>query len=140
MSSEFRSPLNICLVFLQGLLSDIVSEHTRGIIMLIVTQINLLLSLVNDILDLKLIEEGQFEAKMERFNPREAIDFILKMLNGQVALSNTKIQVDYIADEAANESSNHDMVFEPPPSQNRLLSSDSVLPMLVGIQRLSATD
>ena len=97
------------------------------------------MSLVNDILDLKLIEEGQFEPKMERFKPKEAIDFVLKMLDGQGALSNTKIQVDYTAADAANETSHPETVFRPPP-QNRLLSADTVLPQLVGIQRLTATD
>ena len=84
----------------------------------------MLLSLVNDILDLKLIEEGRFEPKTERFKPKEAIDFIFKMLYGQGALTNTEIQVDYTAADAANEPSNKEMVFESPPSQNRLLSSD----------------
>ena len=60
------------------------------------------MSLVNDVLDLKLIEEGQFEPKMERFKPKEAIDFILKMLQGQGALTNTEIKVDYTAADATN--------------------------------------
>ena len=97
------------------------------------------MSLVNDILDLKLIEEGQFEPNMEHFKPKEAIDFILKMLNGQAALTNTKIEVEYTTADDAYETSNNYMVFEPPPSQNRLLSSDLVLPQLIGKQRLSAS-
>ena len=75
---------------------------------------------------------------MEPFKPKEAIDFILKMLNGQAALTNTKIQVDYTTADAADETSNNHMVFDPPQSQNRLLSSDLVLPQLVGKKRLSA--
>ena len=67
----------------------------------------MLLSLVNDILDLKLIDEGQFEPKMERFRPKDAINFILKMLDGQGELSNTKIVVEYIA---VDETSNNDII------------------------------
>ena len=76
------------------------NEHAHGVIIIVISQINLLLSLVNDILDLKLIEEGHFEPKMERFQPKNAVNFIKKMLECQGELSNTKIEVDYIAVDA----------------------------------------
>ena len=39
------------------------------VLTLIITQLNLLLSLVNDVLDIKLIESGKFVPKFETFNP-----------------------------------------------------------------------
>ena len=47
--------------------------------MIIVSQINLLLCLVNDMLDLKLIEVGQFSPKVDRFKPKDTLDFISAM-------------------------------------------------------------
>ena len=37
------------------------------------------MSLVNDILDIKLIEEGKFVQKIELFRPRDTFDFIMAM-------------------------------------------------------------
>ena len=38
-------------------------------ITLVASQLNFLLSLVNDLLDIKLIEQGLFKAKLESFSP-----------------------------------------------------------------------
>ena len=76
---------------------------------------------------------------MERFKPKEAIDFIIKMLDGQCALSNTKIQVNYTSADAADDKSTSEIVFKP-PGQNRLLSSDAIFPQLVGIQQIPVSD
>ena len=40
---------------------------------------NLLLSLVNDVLDIKMIKHDKFEAKSETFNPMNLLDFIIAM-------------------------------------------------------------
>ena len=76
---------------------------------------------------------------MERFKPKEAIDFVTKMLDGQCALSNTKIQVNYTSADAADDKSTSEIVFKP-PGQNRLLSSDAIFPQLVGIQQIPVSD
>ena len=55
----------------------------RYILMLIVPQLNLLLCLVNDVLDMKLIQQGYFEPKMERFEPRKIFEFIIAMFGPQ---------------------------------------------------------
>ena len=57
VSKDFREPLSVCLVLLQGLLSSVLNEQQREIANILVSQINLLLALVNDILNLKLIED-----------------------------------------------------------------------------------
>jgi len=41
-------------------------------ILIIISQVNLLLCLVNDMLDIKLIEEGKFVPKNSLFKPRDA--------------------------------------------------------------------
>ena len=46
---------------------------------IIITQINLLLGLVNDILDYKLIEENNFLPKNELFSLQETFKFILEI-------------------------------------------------------------
>ena len=48
----------------------------RQALVIVITQLNLLLSLVNDSLDLVLIEESKFVAKNERFNIRDLLAFI----------------------------------------------------------------
>ena len=53
-------------------------------VLLVISQTNLLLGLVNDILDLKLIEENQFFPKMELFKPTETFRFIMDMFASQV--------------------------------------------------------
>ena len=55
ISHEFRTPLSTCLMFLdQMLLQTDDKEHMR-VMKLIISQLNILLCLVNDILDIKQI-------------------------------------------------------------------------------------
>ena len=56
LSHEFRSPLNSCLMLLESLLMRVFEEALRKMILVLISQINLLLCLVNDILDMKMIE------------------------------------------------------------------------------------
>ena len=79
ISHEFRTPLASSLMFLENLLSKELSSCAREIVFVVVSQINMLLCLVNDILDLKLIEENKFVAKKELFQPREIFGFISSM-------------------------------------------------------------
>ena len=53
----------------------------RNTLLIIVQQINLLLSLVNDMLDIRLIFEGKFVPKNEHFKPRETFKFIKDMFD-----------------------------------------------------------
>ena len=56
ISHEYRTPLGISLIFLEQLIEqNHESEHTKRILDMISTNLNLLLSLVNDVLDLKMI-------------------------------------------------------------------------------------
>ena len=55
-------------------------------LVIVISQVNLLLSLVNDSLDFKLIEEGKFVAKNEKFKIRDLLDFIKAMFVPQMQL------------------------------------------------------
>jgi signal transduction histidine kinase len=60
MSHEFRAPLSSMLMILQRLLLGMIDAESRKLILVIISQLNLLVCLVNDILDHKLIEQGKF--------------------------------------------------------------------------------
>ena len=79
MSHEFRTPLETSLMFMNMILPYIKEAHGLELIELIKSQISLLLSLVNDILDLKLIKNNQFERKINQINPFKTILFVKKM-------------------------------------------------------------
>jgi len=44
---------------------------------MVISQINLLLCLVNDILDLKMIEQNKFIKRIETFRPAQTFKFII---------------------------------------------------------------
>ena len=56
LSHEFRQPLTSTLMLLQTILINSKNEATKETLKIVMTQINLLLCLVNDTLDLKMIE------------------------------------------------------------------------------------
>ena len=58
---------------------------------LIIAQLNLLLCLVNDVLDLKQIERGEFEKKNSNFNPHAILEFISSMFQHHAKMKKTKI-------------------------------------------------
>ena len=60
LSHEFSTPLTSTLMILESIIQTPLSESLRNSIMIVISQINLLLCLVNDILDLKMIEQGKF--------------------------------------------------------------------------------
>ena len=47
--------------------------------MVVISQINLLLCLVNDILDIKMIDEDKFIRREEEFCPTETFNFIIQI-------------------------------------------------------------
>ena len=56
LSHEFRAPLTSTLMMLDGMLAKLMDDSLRQIILIVISQMNLLLCLVNDLLDLKMIE------------------------------------------------------------------------------------
>ena len=70
ISHEFRTPLSATLMFLQNILEvKGLSPEVIKTVYMVISQMNLLLSLVNDVLDMKQIEVGEFTSKIQLFNP-----------------------------------------------------------------------
>ena len=81
ISHEFRTPLSTSLMFLESLFVESLSQSGQKLVKLVTMQINLLLCLVNDILDIKLIEENKFVQKMEIFSPQATFEFICNVFS-----------------------------------------------------------
>lgn len=81
LSHEFRAPLASTLMVLQTLLETTKDEPRRKIILIVISQINLLLYLVNDILDLKMLDQNKFISRQEEFNVAETIKFVISIFD-----------------------------------------------------------
>ena len=81
MSHEFRTPLGTALMLLDAVLTMIKEAQAIKLIQLTKSSLNLLLSLVDDIVDLKAIKENEFTIKKSVFNPYQAFDFIRQLLS-----------------------------------------------------------
>jgi signal transduction histidine kinase len=78
MSHEFRTPLGTSLIFLENLMGiEGLSPNILETLNIVSTQLTFLLSLVNSILDIKMIEGGSFVPKLESFNPVAVLEFII---------------------------------------------------------------
>ena len=66
-------------MLLESLLAVAKDESHRQIIRMVISQINLLICLVNDILDLKMLDQNKFEAKITEFNPNETFKFVMNI-------------------------------------------------------------
>ena len=80
ISHEFRTPLASVLMLLDNILNFAqLDPQARETLWLVVQQINLLLCLVNDVLDLKLIESARFVLREIIFSPESIFNFVLNM-------------------------------------------------------------
>ena len=77
MSHEFRTPVSTTLMFLNLILNKITDEYCKKLLLLVIGSLNLLLSLVNDVVDLKMLKEGRFMKNEKTFSPRQVLDFII---------------------------------------------------------------
>ena len=71
------------LMMMQMMLKELVNESQRQVMSIIISQINLIVCLVNDIADLKKIEEGRFFVHKVNFNPRETLKFVMGIFDHQ---------------------------------------------------------
>ena len=58
LSHELRAPLSSILMILETVLQCLAKDALRETICVVISQVNLLLCLVTDMLDLKLLEKG----------------------------------------------------------------------------------
>jgi len=79
----------------------------KKIVDLIISQLNLLLSLVNGVLDMKLIESGQFESKLEFFDPKQILIFIKAMFEAQAKMIRTTITTETVSAEVLDHAIEH---------------------------------
>ena len=64
-------------MLLETLIKDTADEKHCRIILVIISQVNLLICLFNDILDLKMIEEGNFVSQVKEFKPHDTFKYVL---------------------------------------------------------------
>ena len=62
------------------------TKNIISIILVVTNQLNLLLCLVNDVLDMKMIEQGKYSSKLEIFNPKNILEFIIDMFQAQTKM------------------------------------------------------
>ena len=67
---------------------------------LIIAQLNMLLCLVNDVLDIKLIQNERYERKMNSFNPLKTLNFVQRMFKPMADMQKTQIKYKAVACEA----------------------------------------
>ena len=53
----------------------------QKLIILVVSQINLLQCRMSDFIDLKLLEQGKFVLRAEQFSPLETLWFVIRLFN-----------------------------------------------------------
>ena len=66
-------------MLLETLLNSVAAESTRQVILVVIAQMNLLLCLVNDILDLKMIQSNRFVTRQLEFCPTDTFKFIISI-------------------------------------------------------------
>ena len=78
-------------MFLENLLFRSLGAQAVELIVIIISQINLVISSVNSMLDLRLIEKNEFAEKLETFAPRDTFNFLMKMFEPMSKMQNNKI-------------------------------------------------
>eukprot|EP00353_Schmidingerella_taraikaensis_P006733 CAMPEP_0185593826 /NCGR_PEP_ID=MMETSP0434-20130131/72769_1 /TAXON_ID=626734 ORGANISM="Favella taraikaensis, Strain Fe Narragansett Bay" /NCGR_SAMPLE_ID=MMETSP0434 /ASSEMBLY_ACC=CAM_ASM_000379 /LENGTH=117 /DNA_ID=CAMNT_0028220723 /DNA_START=116 /DNA_END=469 /DNA_ORIENTATION=+ len=87
ISHEFRTPLSTTLMLLESILRQPgLTTETVKQLNLIVSALNQLLCLVNDVLDMKLINVNKYEARLKVFNPAKSLHFIKAMFRPQAEM------------------------------------------------------
>ena len=76
ISHEFRTPLATALMFIDIILNQIADEFIIKYLDAIKSSMLMLLSLVSDMLDLRMIRENQFMVQKKIFNPQKVLDTV----------------------------------------------------------------
>ena len=69
-------------------------KSTKDQLWLVISSINMLLCLVNDLLDMQMIEHNKFAVKMESFQPMKTFSLILDMFAPQAKLMSSIIRFE----------------------------------------------
>jgi len=80
MSHEFRTPLATAIMLIDMMLRTLTEAVCLRYCQIIKVSLSLLLSLVNDMVDLKLVKEKMLEPKFKVFSPAKVLDFVVSLL------------------------------------------------------------
>ena len=83
ISHEFRTPLSTALMFIDIILGLVTDEFVIKYLDAIKSSMFMLLSLVSDMLDLRMIRENQFMIQSKVFNPQKVLDTVKEMFDMQ---------------------------------------------------------
>ena len=113
-------------MFIASIIGSVKDPEVLRVLALIQAQLNLLLSLVNDVLDIKLIESGKFAPKFETFNPLETLQFIKDIFNPQSEMQMTTLNFKTVSIATLNEAiaMNHQEHFLAEQAMPELLNGD----------------
>ena len=89
---EVKVPLTTSLMLLESLQLTSLGVQAVELIFIIISQINLVISSINNMLDLRLIERNKFVGKREAFAPRNTFSFLIKMFEPMSKLQNNEIE------------------------------------------------
>ena len=109
MAHEFRSPISSSLMIIQAY--DQAGSANKGTSKIgklpsfdiVKSQLQYLLNLSNNLLDAKMINEGVFEPKNDKFCPKGAIEFVLKMFEIQSQFEGTTLSYEMVSIDSFNE-------------------------------------
>ena len=99
ISHEFRTPISTSLMFLSQIMQNELPDGVHEMMMLIVMKLNLLLSLVNDIVDMRMIEHGNFQANLVSLDVKKVLAFVQAMFSPQCKLIKTELFVKVVRSE-----------------------------------------
>ena len=86
-------------MLLESLLTNFkLSSAGTAVLWLIISQVNMLLCLVNDSLDMQLIEQDKFVPKNEVFSPSEAFKFVFSLFEPSLKIQKTKLSFHSVAE------------------------------------------
>lgn len=86
-------------MILESLLIKVVDEAIKKTIMIVISEVNLLICIVNDLMDLKLLENKEYVARKEEFALDSVFQFIQTMFAQQAELQKSTIKLEVMSND-----------------------------------------
>lgn len=99
MSHEIRTPLNSIVGFTDLLGRTKLNDDQRDMLDAAKVSAKVLLSMVNDILDIGKLESGRFKLRENPFNPNEVIDYVVYTIDLQARAKNLPVEIESHIDD-----------------------------------------